>query len=187
MDLDVSKFFPNISEESKNQENLESKMNVLLLGSYQPGIIKLMEMYKQKEIKPNKKLNQEKELLPTEKMLLLKKILEKIGHEVMIGNESLRGIRNVWNRLDLLIERADHIILLLKNQGGVLVEHSRITEKNQGYKTVNYVKEREQLSNVLLKGSFLLPQTKTLWYKDDKDLVDLVIRTTEAYNRHLLK
>jgi len=183
LELDVSQFFPVMQNEHKatGSGGLEHKMNVLLLGSYQPGIVKLMEMYDKGEPKPNAKLEEGKELFLSERMLLVQRLLEYMGHTVMLGNRTARDIRNTWNRLCSLIEQSDHIIVLLNNQGGVVGEHGIITTGGYGYKTVNYIKEGEQLSGLLLQGSLLLPQTRVFWYRGDMQLADLVIRVTEAY------
>ncbi len=91
-------------------------MKILVLGSHKPGIVKLMEMHEQGEKNPSQKLEQETELFPSEKLLLIKKFLEHMNHKVLFGNRNARGIRNVWNRLYLLMEQADNIVLLLNNR-----------------------------------------------------------------------
>ena len=186
MKLDVFQFFPTIS--SQKSEGSDKKMNVLLLGSYRPGIMKLMKQYECGRTKPNKRLKKDKKLCPTEKILLVKRALEYMGYEVLLGNDDKRETRNVWNRLGSLLNQADHITVLLKNQGGVLIEYTRIlSDEELRKKTVCYIEEGEKLSGVLESGGFLLPNAKVVYYKGNRDLADTVVRTAEAYNHEFFK
>ena len=188
LEIDVSQFFPNVPEEYQIKEKSDSKsMNILLLGSYRPRISKLIGMYEKGHPKPNEKLKDGKSLFPSERMVMVKKVLEQLGHKIMLGDRDGRDIRNVWNRLTYLMKKADHIVVLLNNQGGVLVEHAIITEKGYSNKTHNYFKEGGRLSRLLYQGSFFLPQTKIIFYKNDRNLADLIIRATETYQTNYYK
>jgi len=184
MSLDLSYLFPEVTSEHKADIPKQS-MSVLLLGSYKPSIPELMGSYEKGEPKITEKLQKGIELLLSEKMLFVQKLVEHMGNKVMIGNRSARNIRNTWNRQLYLMEKSDYIIVLLNNTGGVMCEHAIITEREYSNKTVNFVKEGEKLSGIILQGSLMMPNTRLFWYKDDLQLADLVIRTTESYGDRL--
>lgn len=181
-DLDWDTAFCAIpSQTSQKREYRGHRLNILLLGSFSPGMRKLLIRYHSGEPTIRDKLESGEALHKTELLLYIREILENRGHRVFLGNCDRRYQRSVWHRMAGLLEDCDYIMVFMTNTGGVVAEATMIAERNLGYKAVYYVPSGEKVSGLMKQGLFLLPQIKTIQYGTDDELLDYVVRCTEAF------
>jgi len=157
------------------------RLNILLLGSFTPGMRKLIMNYHSGESTLRDKLESGKPLYRTELLLYIREILESNGHRIWLGNCDRRDKKSVWHRMADLMENCDFIIVFMTNTGGIVTEATMLAERDLGHKVVYFVPDEEKISGLMKQGLFLLPRIKIIWYKTDDELLDYVIRTTEAF------
>ncbi len=152
----------------------KNKSLILLLGSYYPprekcnlkGILQ-----KHKNFKNKKRDN----LKPMELFLLVQhKFQEKYKNRFNIesGDEIHKYKRELFNRIFELMKKSKLILILLQNEGGVLVEHGICMDKRLYKKTCNFIFDKSNISNFIRYGT-LQHQDKE-HYKNSYDLLRMM-------------
>ena len=116
----------------------------------------------------------------TEKLLLLNYKFRR-KHKILLGDVAHKGRKELTQRIIDMMRTSNLIIILLKNYGGVAVEHGMCMDKKLISKTVNLIdiKDRKKLSNFITKGT--LHWQDNYYYDNDKDLIDRVGRVVSKY------
>lgn len=156
-------------------------LRVLVLGSFCPGMRKLLQRYYDGEAAPRDKLDRDEALHPTERVICLKELLEERGHGVLLGTASFGQRPSLWDRLAGLLVKADYIIALLSNTGGIVSEATMIVERGFSRKAIFFLAQGTALSGLLKQGLLVLPDVKALQYDSDGELFDLAVRCADAY------
>jgi hypothetical protein len=119
-------------------------------------------------------------------LYFFEKKLKKYKHEVFLGSESYRGIRNTWTRVTQLMIDADLVFIFLENTGGCLMEHT-ITHCYTPFlpKTINLIKKGTYLTGMITKGTLLKNGCRYNHYKDSNELNDLIERYVDDHQKLL--
>ena len=163
----------------------KKKLDILLCGNYDEDISQIKLLYnKDKNYFINKIKNNEP-LSHAERLVYTEDILKQNKYNTLhFGLTSGKKINNVYHRVhSLMTKKVDLIIILLTNYGGALFEHAMVTMLNLGYKTINLIREDEKskFTGMLLKGTFLMQETKIIHYNSDRELQEFIIRGVDTF------
>lgn len=159
-------------------------LNIILLGSFYPPEEELRKAYDSGEPDYLTKFNDKKELLPLEKLFLIEKMIKDkySQHKIIILKKRMDGNIVLQELTNLL--KADLIILLFSDKGGVVGEHTLCCFSEQlKSKTENLIcsKEKSNISKLYTQGTFCLPGVKVKEYNTDDHLIELVFAIIDSY------